>query len=113
MEEEEEEQTFYTITGNFNEWTDDRMEDGNVPGLYTAEIEVPQDGVLEFRFLMNGNSDQIICPAVDNCTRRSADIIGPEEGLNNKWLITANPGTDYTIELFIKDNKRSVMWVKS
>merc|ERR1712066_1220753 len=60
---EEEEDTFYSITGNFNDWQDDRMAAGEAPGNFTSILEVPQGGLLQFRILKEGDAKQVIAPA--------------------------------------------------
>lgn len=42
----EEDDVFYELSGNFNDWAGDRMSDGNVPGAYVMNIEMPEDGQL-------------------------------------------------------------------
>merc|ERR1712061_748322 len=85
---DDEDDAFFAITGNFNEWTDDRMSEGNVPGLSTAVVEMPDEGVLEFRFLMNGDTNMILGPAEVECSKKLVRIIGPEAGLTHKWHVT-------------------------
>merc|ERR1712048_1444976 len=52
------EDDFYCVTGPFNEWDADRMEDGPITGLRTITLEVPESGEIEFRFLKNGDEDR-------------------------------------------------------
>merc|ERR1712187_87517 len=49
---------FFSICGNFNDWEDDRMAAGDVPGVHTATLEVPDSGILEWRFLKDGDKDR-------------------------------------------------------
>merc|ERR1711920_1075627 len=53
---------FYCTTGNHNGWTEDRMIEGDVPGLFYQIVEVPNAGVLEFRILAEGDSKRAIGP---------------------------------------------------
>lgn len=53
---------FYCITGNFNDWTDDRMIPGEVDGVHAITVDVPDGGLLEFRFLELGEENSILCP---------------------------------------------------
>jgi len=113
-EEEDGEDDFYCITGPFNEWDTDRMEDGGVMGLRTISVEVPESGSLEFRFLKNGDEEEVIYPVVDKCTRRMAPILGPKKedgGLEkNTWLAEGPPGSSMHISLFVCRGRRSVSW---
>jgi hypothetical protein len=108
------EDDFYCITGPFNEWDSDRMEDGNITGLRSISVEVPEGGNLEFRFLKNGEEDEVMYPAVDKCTRRTAPILGPckEDNGNEKntWLAEGPPGASMTVTLFVCRGRRSVSW---
>mmetsp|Transcript_19785 Transcript_19785/g.57398 ORF Transcript_19785/g.57398 Transcript_19785/m.57398 type:complete len:942 (-) Transcript_19785:53-2878(-) len=101
----------YFITGPFCDWETERMEDGPVTGLRTITLEVPESGILEFRFLKNGEEDQVICPDVDKCTRKSAPILGPKKEGKTVWCVEADPLTSMRIDLFISRGKRSIMWM--
>jgi len=102
---------FYAITGNFNEWADDRMSAGDVPGSHTTTIDIPDDGVVEFRFLQDGDESKVLCPATDECGRKLEKILGPAGGLTNKWTVYGRAGEELKIELFVKGNMKSVMWL--
>jgi hypothetical protein len=108
------EDDFYCITGIFNDWDSDRMEDGPVKGLRTITVQVPEDGVLEFRFLKNGEEDQVLYPAVDKCTRKSTPILGPkkEDGGKEKytWVAEADPGSEVKIDLFVCRGLKGLSW---
>jgi hypothetical protein len=110
--DEEAEETFYDITGNFNEWGQERMMAGDIAGLFTATLEVPASGQLEFRFLENGDAKMVLAPETDNCSRRLVPIIGPEADLTNMWSIGGTPHADMQIELLIHKGKRSIMWLQ-
>lgn len=70
------EDDFYCVTGPFNEWDADRMEDGNVTGLRTIVLDVPRSGTLEFRFLKNGEEHQVrICLGVRVLLENSVAIL--------------------------------------
>jgi len=108
--EDEEEDTYYSLTGNYNDWQEDRMLEGSVPGLSIASVEIPDDGILEFHFLKNGDEDQVLGPAQEECSKKLIPIIGPEANLPNKWVVKGEPGDEIQIELFIKDGMRSITW---
>nr|AQS99287.1 type I polyketide synthase [Gambierdiscus excentricus] len=110
IKDEEDDGDFYSIVGNFNEWTDDRMATGDVDGVFTVTVEVPSSGSLEFRFLQDGDSEKVICPHVPVSSRKTDKIIGPSKE-TNKWQIRAKPGSDMRIELFVKGGKKSVIWL--
>merc|ERR1719253_2583193 len=103
-EEWAEEDSCYSITGNFNSWSSDRMEPGDLPGQSVATVQVPASGVLEFRFLQDEDPDKALCPATPSCTRRSESILGPGPGLENSWLVRAEPRAEVQVELLrVKD----------
>lgn len=103
---------FYCISGNFNGWDHhDHMLDGNVPGLFFTNIAIPSDGMLEFRFLKDGDTGQLIGPAMPKCTRKSTAIIGPSSDLDTSWVVQGEPYADVRIELYMSDQRRSVLWL--
>lgn len=108
--EEEEEDSFYSVTGNFNEWRAERMDEGDLAGVRTATLQIPESGVLEFHFLKDGEADQVLAPSMDKCMKKTAPIIGPEAGLTNVWAVRGQPGDKIRIELFAKENKNSLVW---
>jgi 3-oxoacyl-(acyl-carrier-protein) synthase len=112
-QDEEDEETFYAITGNFNEWQDDRMASGDVNGSFSSIVEVPESGVLEFRILKDSDTAQVIAPAIPNCTKKTAKIEGPKEGLTNSWSISADAGQEVEVIFFAKKGMMSILWVTS
>mmetsp|Transcript_76332 Transcript_76332/g.184697 ORF Transcript_76332/g.184697 Transcript_76332/m.184697 type:complete len:957 (-) Transcript_76332:109-2979(-) len=102
--------TFYSITGNFNDWQDDRMEAGEVPGHHAVEVEVPESGLLEFRFLKDGDPNQALGPEVANCSQKLVPIIGPKDGFTHSWSLRADPGTEFRIELCDVRGSMGVLW---
>jgi polyketide synthase-associated protein len=111
---DDEEDDFYCIVGPFNEWDADRMGDGPIVGMRTITLEVPESGELEFRFLKNGEEDQVIYPEVDKCTRKTGKVLGPASADEGKekytWLAEAPPGAEMKIDLFACRGKKAVMW---
>jgi len=111
-EGEEEEMESCEITGNFNDWTAERMMAGSVPGVHVTTLEIPESGTLEFRFLADGDEEKVIAPAVPKCTRKTAKILGPEKGPKNSWTVHAEPGSELEVQLFFTKKWRSVTWLK-
>jgi 3-oxoacyl-(acyl-carrier-protein) synthase len=105
---------FYCITGTFNDWESDRMVAGDVPGVWVAEVEIPESGELLFHFLQDGLYEQAICPESPQCTRKTATITGPVAAGDpvNDWLIRGTPNQDVTIELFVQNGVRTLLWIK-
>nr|AQS99197.1 type I polyketide synthase [Gambierdiscus polynesiensis] len=105
----------YVITGPFCDWQGEMMEDGPITGMRSITLEVPDSGALEFRFLRNGEEDEVIYPSIDKCTKRSTPILGPkkeDKGLEkNVWSVEGTPGTSIKIDLFMCRAKRSLMWM--
>lgn len=114
-EKEEPEDTpkaWYALTGNFNSWSDDRMREGDIDGLWLLDCDVPQSGVLEFRVLENGESEKVIAPAKPKCTSRNAKLLGPSPDLKGSWAIEASPGSSVQVEVLINKELKSVIWMK-
>jgi len=110
-QDEDDPDDYYSITGNFNDWSDDRMAPGDVDGLHTITVEVPESGSLEFRFLKEGDSEKVLCPSMPICSRKTDPIMGPGKDLSNKWVIHAKPEKEVKIELFVKRGTKSLMWL--
>nr|AQS99241.1 type I polyketide synthase [Gambierdiscus excentricus] len=107
----------YYITGPFNEWDTDRMEEGPITGLRTITVEVPASGEIEFRFVKNGEEEEgCLFPAVDKCTRRTTPILGPDLPKQDRkkekttWLAQAEPNDLLKIDLFVCRGRKSVQW---
>mmetsp|Transcript_119375 Transcript_119375/g.266633 ORF Transcript_119375/g.266633 Transcript_119375/m.266633 type:complete len:952 (-) Transcript_119375:69-2924(-) len=108
---EEEPPEFYSITGNFNDWGYTEMEVGEVKNLYWHEIEMPEQGRLEFRILADGDADKAIAPE-ETSTKRSAPIAGPQKGLREGWLVDGPPGALVRVELVVVPNGGYSIWWK-
>nr|AQS99174.1 type I polyketide synthase [Gambierdiscus excentricus] len=104
-------EVFYAITGNFNDWADDRLAAGEIAGVHTTTVDMPDSGVLEFRILVDGDPKQVLCPASPQCTRRTEEILGPAEGLTNLWVVSAAPGKEVQVELFVRRGMKSITWL--
>jgi len=102
----------YTITGNFNDWESDKMVAGEVPGMWTADVEIPYSGYLSFHFEEDGAADKAICPASPDCMRKLEAIVGPVSESVNNWMISGTPGQDVSIQFFTQSGLRSILWAK-
>lgn len=109
-EADDDEDVFYSITGSFNGWEEDRMAPGNVSGQHTTLVTVPSSGTVEFRFLKDGDVDMVVGPATPQCTKKTAPIIGPEKGLTNSWVARASAGSELQVELMRVKGSYSVVW---
>jgi hypothetical protein len=101
---------FYCITGPFNDWEADRMEDGAVAGLRTTTLATT-GGAVQFRFLRNGEEDEVLYPEYDQCTSRTAAVLGPAPGQKNTWYVECPAGKSLQVDLFVCRGRRSVMWM--
>lgn len=103
---------YYCTSGNHNEWSEDRMMDGEVAGLFFQDVEVPPSGVLEFRILAEGDKDRAIAPEEKGTTKRTAPIQGPGSGLEGYWSAKEEPEAVVRIELMIPaKGPRSITWI--
>jgi hypothetical protein len=104
---------FYAVTGNFNSWSSDRMDEGDVPGLYYIEAEIQYAGTLEFRFLIEGDESRALGPVDENCTRRTAPMDEIRSDCKTSWCITGSTGDLFRIELHAPPNApRTVSWLR-
>jgi len=111
FEEENDDDCYWSVAGNFNDWSDDRMADGLVPGVSTYTAEIPDSGILEWYFLKNGEADEVLCPEVPNCSRKMVPMVGPGDEVKNKWVVYGAAGSEMQIELFFKDGRKSITWL--
>jgi len=109
--EDEGEEDFYSISGDFNDWAQDHMEDGLVPGSRTVIVEVPPSGSFQFRLTKNDDSSQCFAPEYDRCTKMTSPIVGPQSDLSNVWLVNAEPGSQIKIDFFIFKRHKGIMWM--
>eukprot|EP00413_Alexandrium_margalefii_P030530 CAMPEP_0204570198 /NCGR_PEP_ID=MMETSP0661-20131031/38172_1 /ASSEMBLY_ACC=CAM_ASM_000606 /TAXON_ID=109239 /ORGANISM="Alexandrium margalefi, Strain AMGDE01CS-322" /LENGTH=936 /DNA_ID=CAMNT_0051578369 /DNA_START=82 /DNA_END=2892 /DNA_ORIENTATION=+ len=102
---------FYCTTGNHNDWAEDRMMEGDVPGLFYQEVDVPEGGELEFRILAEGDPDKVIAPA-NTTSRKLEAIMGPSKDLRTSWIVKAEPGSAVRVEFFAPaKGSKSITWL--
>jgi 3-oxoacyl-(acyl-carrier-protein) synthase len=112
--DEEAQAEFFCTTGNHNDWGEDRMIEGDVAGIWWADVEMPEGGELEFRILAGGEVEAAIGPETTT-KKKTEPIVGPKSGLTTKWVVSGKEGTVVRIEFFAPaDPKlkslRSIMW---
>jgi len=104
---------FYSITGTHNDWQDDRMMEGDVPGLYYVVIEVPSSGSVDFRFMAEGDVERRIGPDVEACTKRTSPVVGPERDMTTFWRAAGRANSLLRVELYAPaKGKRFVTWLR-
>nr|AQS99211.1 type I polyketide synthase [Gambierdiscus excentricus] len=104
---------FYSITGTHNEWQDDRMMEGDVPGLYYVVVEVPDSGSLDFRIMAEGDQERSIGPDIEACTKKTAQIRGPEKDLTTFWRAAGPKNSLLRVELYAPaKGKRFLTWLR-
>ncbi|CAE6972893.1 ppsA [Symbiodinium sp. CCMP2592] len=117
VEHDEGEDEVYCLTGPFNEWDLEQMEDGPVPGLWTLTVKVPSSGQVEFRILRNGNEDEVIYPDMDKCSQKLTPIHGPskddQRNAKNTWLAEGIPGSSIKVDFFSCRGIRSINWMQA
>jgi len=107
----DEDEVYFSIAGNFNGWTADRMMEGEIPGLFTATVEVPSSGSVEFHFLQNDDEKQMIGPSTPMCSKRLVPIVGPKADAHN-WVVAGSAGADMQVELLVQRDRKSIMWLQ-
>jgi len=113
VEEDEDEVTF-AIAGNFNGWDAEPMESGSTPGQGVTTVIIPEGGQLEFYLMRDCDPDQAIYPRLAKCTRKSEQILGPGKMGETRhcWVIEAEVGTEFQVEVLCVDGRYSVLWLK-
>nr|AQS99236.1 type I polyketide synthase [Gambierdiscus polynesiensis] len=103
---------FYCITGSHNNWTEDRMMEGDVPFLFHQEVSVPDEGLIEFRLLADGDQERVIAP-VETTSKCTAPVLGPRKDLSTCWHAKGDAGSTLRIELLAPPKGAcSVLWVR-
>jgi hypothetical protein len=87
------------------------MDDGDVQGLRSIIVEVPESGEIVFNFVQTLEPEKVLAPATDRCSRRTAKISGPATDLTNRWCIVGEPGTDMRIDLFTSRGFMALNWL--
>lgn len=113
VEEAEAPPEFYSTTGTHNEWGEDRMLDGDVPGLFYQEVEIPESGELEFRILAEGDTTKCIAPK-NTTAVKTTQIVGPGEH-DTSWLVKGTALSPLRIEFFAPvipalEGMRTIAW---
>mmetsp|Transcript_157147 Transcript_157147/g.286121 ORF Transcript_157147/g.286121 Transcript_157147/m.286121 type:complete len:932 (+) Transcript_157147:83-2878(+) len=111
-EEEKKPPEFFSMTGNFNNWVDERMEDGEVPGLFYKNVEVPQEGLLQFRFMADADSKRMFGPTEDTA-RKNSPMTDESATCTTFWSIRDIPGELYRVELMAPGKGvKTVQWFR-
>jgi len=87
------------------------MEDGDVPGLHSIIVEVPDSGEILFNFVQTMEPAKVLAPETTRCSRKTRKIVGPAADLTNKWVIFGKRGTDVRIDLFTSRGIIALNWV--
>lgn len=104
---------FYSVTGNHNDWAEDRMIEGDVPNVHYSDVEIPDAGALEFRFLVEGDQSRALGPIEHNCTRRTTPMDDVKKDCTTSWLVNGEPGDVVRIELLAPPLSPPVVnWLK-
>nr|AQS99234.1 type I polyketide synthase [Gambierdiscus polynesiensis] len=107
----DDDESFFTICGDHNNWEDEKMMPGGVPGEWIYTASIPERNVLHFRLFKNGDSDKGIGPRVDNCSRRAELIIGPAKDPKHRWAVTGRAGMRVDIKFFSRRGLKSINWL--
>jgi polyketide synthase-associated protein len=117
-EEEVDPIEFYSTTGNHNDWSEDRMMEGDVAGLWYQELEIPEGGKLEFRIMGEGDTTKMIGPESTTDKRIGCKIMGPSSNISTSWVVNGAEGAAVRIEFFapLSTSKgaepiRSISWI--
>merc|ERR1719210_669660 len=84
---------FY-ISGTFNNWRMEQMiSDDRVDGLYVVEVEIGEEGQESFQIVCDEDPYLAFYPSVQNSTRKTAPIMGPElaPSKEDAWVIRGEP----------------------
>jgi len=104
----------FFIQGSFNEWETEALDQhSSITGLWTGEITLGSSGTESFQIIADNDTELAYSPAVKDCKLKATKINGP--GAADKeycWNITGNPGDVFTIEFFIQEQNRSILWLK-
>lgn len=110
--EEEPRPEFYSMTGSYNEWVAERMEEGEVPGLWYQIVDIPDSGTMEFRFLEDDDTNRALGPLEKSCKRRLAPAEA-SKSCETSWVIDGQPGEVYRVELLVPSKRPpAVTWFK-
>jgi len=104
---------YYSTICDVNDWAEDRMLDGDVPGLFYQEIDIPEGGSLEFRLLAEGDEQKEIAPEFTT-SKKLTPILGPAPDLRTSWIVKGPEGAVVRIEFFAPEKgPRSITWLLS
>jgi len=102
---------YYCLTGSFNDWGEDRMMETDAPNVFYSDVNVPEDGSVEFRILAEGDLDKVIAPATTTSKCLGTQVVGPAKDLRTSWIVKGEPGANLRVELLAPvRGPPSVMW---
>jgi hypothetical protein len=107
--------TFYYLTGTFNNWQYDPLEeDDMLAGLFSTTIQLGSTGEERFQIVADEDEALAFFPETANCHWKSTEVLGPGKAPSNKaWCISGYPGEMFRVEFAKSESdKVSVMWFR-
>jgi hypothetical protein len=99
-----------SITGSYNQWTLDEMALSTTKeGCYEKTIKFPPSGFVEFRFLLDRDTNQQIYPANLKAQETTVPVRGPSAGAGDRsWLLVGKAGENLALCLTVADGTVSL-----
>merc|ERR1712190_659014 len=105
----------YYLTGTFNDWQYEEMEEdrGN-PGLHTANIPIGASLEEQFQIVADKEPHMTFYPETAKCMWKSSHVLGPEDVTRDiTWRITGEASDTYRVEFYVSQRGNlSVNWMK-
>jgi len=107
----------FHLSGTFNNWGVTVMqEDGEVKGLFCADVTIGDFGEELFHIVVDGVPDLLIYPSEAQCPSKISPILGPELPVGDmkdcSWYISGNPGATLNIQFFRSASTKTISWLR-
>merc|ERR1712139_376392 len=93
---------------------EERMMEGDVANLFVYNLELSEEGIVDFAIITEGNYDECYGPETQASTKCLGKVVGPvTRSERTSWQLVGQPGDSYRIEfLVLTKGSPSVTWIK-
>nr|AQS99193.1 type I polyketide synthase [Gambierdiscus polynesiensis] len=101
----------YTIAGTWTSWVGTDMARHPLESaLWEAQVRIGQSGEEQFRFIRDGDEQQLIYPALAQAMDPSVPVMGPDGSAQGRsWLLRGKPGSTQAVRLHIVNGQITVV----
>jgi len=89
----------YYLAGSWSDWALEEMHsDPSSPGLFTAEVRLPAEGIGDFQVVRDRDWSQVFYPNPDAAMEEPDSVLGPDDlGFDLAWRMEGAPGDTFQV----------------